>query len=92
MPELIEKPIENVFNAKFYIYSSIGGLKSERLLAQISPRIAGCEFLFLQKVLSFGIPAHAAPLFCEPRPQLNHSEEMSLHRLLECNLSRLEHT
>jgi hypothetical protein len=34
MPELIEKPIKNVFNAKFYINLSIGGLKSDRLLAQ----------------------------------------------------------
>jgi hypothetical protein len=35
MPELIEKPIKNVFNAKFYINLSIGGLKSDRLLAQV---------------------------------------------------------
>jgi hypothetical protein len=35
MPELIEKPIKNVFNAKFYLNLSIGGLKSDRLLAQM---------------------------------------------------------
>jgi hypothetical protein len=39
MPELIEKPIKNVFNAKFYIYLSIGGLKSDRLLAFSFPRV-----------------------------------------------------
>jgi hypothetical protein len=39
MPELIEKPIKYVFNAKFCINLSISGLKSDRLLVPKALRL-----------------------------------------------------